>query len=177
MRKLQKNEIGFSVVEAITLVVIVVLIGMVGWLAYKYEHQTTTATTTTTSSTKSKSITNTASSYAVLPPATVPSKLAECSQQLTISQDGNAIPVTCSNGDLNILEWNYLKGVSSSRMPLIMTLGYNATNSQVQTATCSDLASGDTSYPIEGSTYQISALYYGWNFSDPLAAEVQNGNC
>ena len=50
MYKYSKNENGFSVVEVILIFVIVALIGVVGWLAYKDHGNTTTRYTATTSS-------------------------------------------------------------------------------------------------------------------------------
>ena len=54
MRTIQKNEKGFSAVEALIILVIVVLIGGVGYLIYKNHHKaaaplavTVTKTTTT----------------------------------------------------------------------------------------------------------------------------------
>lgn len=41
MIKLKNNQKGFSLIEAILLVAIVVLIGVVGWLVYKDHHKTT----------------------------------------------------------------------------------------------------------------------------------------
>lgn len=54
MNKISKNEKGFSVVETLLVLVIVVLIGIVGYMVYKNHHKTTvpnnTAKTSTTSS-------------------------------------------------------------------------------------------------------------------------------
>lgn len=52
MGKLQKNESGFSAVEIVLVIVIVALVGTVGWLVYKNHHKTTTAALTTSSVTK-----------------------------------------------------------------------------------------------------------------------------
>jgi len=54
MRKLDKNEAGFSAVEAILILVVLAVIGVAGWLVYKDHHKTTiTQTTTKTTSTSS----------------------------------------------------------------------------------------------------------------------------
>lgn len=45
-----KNESGFSVVEVVLVLVIVALIGIVGWLVYKDHHKTNTTNVTTSSS-------------------------------------------------------------------------------------------------------------------------------
>lgn len=52
MNKIKKNESGFSVTEVILVVVIVALIGVVGWLVYKDHHKTTTVNITNTPATK-----------------------------------------------------------------------------------------------------------------------------
>jgi hypothetical protein len=46
MSKIQKSEQGFSSVEAMLILVIIVLIGIIGWFVYK-DHQTATNTTKT----------------------------------------------------------------------------------------------------------------------------------
>lgn len=52
MLKIRKNQKGFSTVEPILIIVIIALIGVVGWLVYKNHHKTTTVSTTNTSSSK-----------------------------------------------------------------------------------------------------------------------------
>ena len=68
MGKLQKNELGFSVVEIVLVVVVIALIGTVGWLIYKNHHKTTTAAVTTTSSTKPTTSTKTTTTTATTNP-------------------------------------------------------------------------------------------------------------
>jgi hypothetical protein len=70
--KLQKNESGFSVVEVVLVVVILALIGTVGWLVYKNHHKTTTAAITTTSTTKPVTSTKTTTATPVQPASTLP---------------------------------------------------------------------------------------------------------
>ena len=125
---------------------------------------TTTTTSTTTSTT---SATTAAATRQVLPPATVPSKVDECTQQLTFEADGNAGPISCANGDLNVLAWEHF----ASGNPLVMSLGPYATPTQVQAALCADMQA--STIPIETSTYNISALYYGWSF----AIDPTSGGC
>ena len=52
MGKLQNNETGFGAVEVVLLVVIVALIGVVGWLVYKDQHKNATVSTINTSTNK-----------------------------------------------------------------------------------------------------------------------------
>lgn len=52
MGKLQDNETGFSVVEIVLVVVVIALIGTVGWLIYKNHHKTTVSSSTSNSAPK-----------------------------------------------------------------------------------------------------------------------------
>jgi hypothetical protein len=60
MLKIYKNEKGFSAVEIVLVLVIVVLLGAVGWLVYKDHHKSkTVASVTTVSTTKPAASTST----------------------------------------------------------------------------------------------------------------------
>ena len=52
MNKLKEDGAGFSVVELVLVIVIVALIGVVGWLVYKSHHKTNTVSINTTSTYK-----------------------------------------------------------------------------------------------------------------------------
>ena len=71
MRKLQKNENGFSAVEIVLVLVIIVLIGAVGWLVYKDNHKNTTTSAKSTSA-STKSSTSTSTKTTTTPAATNP---------------------------------------------------------------------------------------------------------
>jgi hypothetical protein len=65
MKKFRSNEAGFSVIELLIIIVIIVFICLAGWLVYKDHHKTKastegTVTTTTKSITTSTNTTNTA---------------------------------------------------------------------------------------------------------------------
>jgi hypothetical protein len=178
-----KNQAGFTAFEVVTLMVVVLVIG--AFAAHFITHRTHTTTNSgsgsTTASTGASSTTAPSSApvYTILPPATVPSKTAECTQAISFASNGNSGPVTCSNGNLNVTEWNALSGIE----PTVMTLGYSPTAAQVQSALCSDANASDSdantsnSHAIEATVYQISALYYGWNFSPSPTAVLSNGTC
>jgi hypothetical protein len=144
-------------------------------------HQSTTSTgTRMTSAAASANISKSSKNvYAVLAPATVPSKTAECSTPITYNSNGTSGPLTCSNGNLNVLEWNALSALE----PKVMSLGYSATSAQVQAALCSDAndsASDESttdSNLIESITYQISAAYYGWNFNPSPTSVLSTSSC
>jgi hypothetical protein len=110
------------------------------------------------------------SARAVLPPASVGPAVDECSAQLSIGADGNAGPLTCANGKLNVLAWDYF----AKDNPLVMSLGPDATPDQVLEAMCADLHTGSTDV-IELSVYRLSALYYGWRFGIDPASEFPAG--
>lgn len=110
----------------------------------------------------------TADAYAILSPATVPSKTAECSQSVTYSSSGSPSPLQCSNGNLNIVAWQAL----SAQEPKVMSLGYSPSASDLQAAVCSDInaAASDSvagaDNAIEQAVLQIASLYYGWSFAN-----------
>lgn len=171
MGKLKDNNRGFGGLELVMAIVIVILLCAVGWYVYKDHNKTTpvkvvTITKTVTKTTPATS--NTPSNYSILSPAIVNSKTAECSTPITIANDGTSGPETCSNGELNTTEWNYLAKTTTLS---IMTLGYSATEQQVTNALCNDtdgtVRDGAT-LPIEGVALDMSSLYYGWDSSYAL---------
>lgn len=169
MGKIKQNTLGFTVVEIAFVLVVLIGLCLSGYFLFSSDHKTnnTTRPGGSTSSTTSAS-----SAYAVLAPASVPSKAAECNQQISFSSNGDSGPIICSNGDLNVLEWNALAALE----PKVMTLGYSATTAQVQSALCADVQA-NIANPIEQTTYQIAALYYGWSFTTNPTAVITNGTC
>jgi hypothetical protein len=109
----------------------------------------------------------------VLPPADVPPRVGLCSQQLEIGADGNAGPISCSNGKLNELAWQYLAHNNLN----VMALGYNVLPDQVLRAMCSDVQSGGSTNVLEVNAYNISVLYYGWKFGVSPSQEFMSGDC
>ncbi len=160
---------GFSVIETIIVLVILVVIVVGGLIIYKHEDKAS-VTKSQTQSSQVAPVVN--SAYAVLSPATVPSKTAECSQSITYASNGVPGPVQCSNGGLNSTDWSALAALE----PSVLRLGYNASTSQVQTALCGDV-SANISNSIELTVYQIASLYYGWNFSTNPSVVLTNGTC
>ncbi len=104
-------------------------------------------------------------------PATISPVVGECSQKLQIGADGNASPLTCDGGKLNVLAWSYY----GKNSPLVMTLGPDAIPDQVLRAMCSDVR--NSTPVIEKSAYTLAALYYGWNFGIDPAQELTSGGC
>jgi hypothetical protein len=96
----------------------------------------------------------------ILAPADVPPRVGLCSQQLLIGADGNAGPISCSNGELNQLAWQYLAKSNLN----VMALGSDALPDQVLRAMCSNVQSDGSTRVIGITAYNILTLYYGWKF-------------
>lgn len=165
---------GFAGFELVLALLVFIVLGLVGYFIYHSLHPKTVAPAAVT---KSAPIPAPASSYAVLSPATVPSKTAECTQPISFASNGTSGPVQCANGDLNATEWNALSALE----PTVMSLGYSATSAQVQSALCADAnasnsdANTKNSSLVEATVYQISVLYYGWNFPGNPASVLSSG--
>jgi len=100
----------------------------------------------------------------VLPPATDPPVGQLCSKPIATTSDGNATPLFCSNGAVNVLAWAYYGAVSAS----ILSLGLNPSSGQPRAAMCDDLAHNGAKQTQEVSAYRLAAAYYGWTFTfDP----------
>jgi hypothetical protein len=171
-----KNSRGFAFLEAFPLIVFIVLIILAAYFIFIHS---SSASSTANTSGNSTSRTTSNNPYAVLAPATEPSKTAECSEPIVYGTNGSPSPLQCPNGQLNATAWNALSALE----PSVMSLGYSATESQVQAAICSDANAADedssasTSSAIEASIYQISKLYYAWSFSGDPSAVLANGSC
>jgi Tfp pilus assembly protein PilE len=57
MGKIRQNEAGFSPVEVVLVIVVVALIGVVGWLVYKNHNKSTNTSSTTANTTSTKTTT------------------------------------------------------------------------------------------------------------------------
>jgi hypothetical protein len=87
-------------------------------------------------------------------------RVVACRLRLTVGQDGNAFPLFCSDGDVNLTAWDYFAPID----PRIMSLGGDASYAQFQSAYCADMRSGST-FPIENSGVQLAGRSHGWRFS------------
>ena len=173
MGKTKQTIGGFTLVEIALVLVILTGLCLSGYFLFSGQHKTNKQVLSTNSATSTNTTTSSSSSaYTVLSPATVPSKTAECSQQISFSSNGDSGPITCSSGGLNVLEWNALAALE----PKVMALGYGATPAQIQSALCSDVRV-NISNTIELTTYQISSLYYDWSFTTDPSVVLTNGTC
>jgi hypothetical protein len=95
---------------------------------------------------------------APLLPAREPPAVGECSAQLEFDGDGNAGPLVCQNGAINVLAWNYFATID----PPLLGLGRDASEQRVESQLCADL--DHSTVPIERSAYTLARVYYGWKF-------------
>ena len=101
----------------------------------------------------------------VLPPAPDLPVANLCSAQITVTADGNAKPLLCSSGAVNVQAWKFYATISAS----ILGLGLNPTQGQAESAVCDDINHNHATRVEEASGYKLAATYYGWSFSvDPI---------
>jgi len=107
----------------------------------------------------------------ILAPATTPSSVGICTQQMSFGVDGNANPILCSDGAVNTIAWSYF----DQMYPDILALGAYATEAQVQQAV------GQMAPPIpdEEGAYCLAKAYYGWQFATPIdpVYPISGGTC
>ncbi len=160
------NQAGL-IYKALLGVVFVIVISFAGFLIFRIFHFSVTGQTAASSQTQQNAGPHQTNTYAVLKPAVVPSKVAECQQAISFSGNGNSGPTQCANGDLNVTEWKALAALE----PTVMRLGYNPSISQLEADMCKDAnasssdANTHNSNATEATVYRISTLYYGWHFT------------
>ncbi len=96
----------------------------------------------------------------VLAPATVLPVVGLCSQKLVLYADGNAYPLRCRSGAVNVLAWKFYVPIDSN----VMSLGRSATLQAIQQALCRDMSAYHATRVEAMYAYNISAAYYGWKF-------------
>src|SRR5438132_1470356 len=93
-----------------------------------------------------------------------------CSTQITLTADGNATPLLCKSGAVNVPAWRFYADVSAS----VLSLGLNPTAGQVEAAICDDLKRSHATRVEEQNAYKLASTYYGWNFNiDPAKVTCQ----
>jgi hypothetical protein len=100
-------------------------------------------------------------SIPILAPASVPPVSAECNEAVQMSADGNASPLLCPNGGVNVPAWNNYTGSYGA----ILALGPSATESTVISTMCSV----SPPYPEIENAGILASHYYGWSFADSTA--------
>ena len=112
----------------------------------------------------------------VLAPATVPPVDKECSYPVTRTADGNATPLLCQDGRLNVQAWGfYYAGFADSEL---LRLGQGATATQVYQAMCHDYSDLRMTKPETESTEELAQAYYGWDVSaSSLSVQLTKEGC
>ncbi len=105
-----------------------------------------------------------------LPPARSLPIVALCTQSLTVAQDGNAGPLLCANGSLNVSAWKFFAPLS----PNLLSAGPGVSEQAVESALCADVRAHAT-YPQERSAYELAAAYYGWSFTPDPTSVIYSG--
>jgi hypothetical protein len=95
-------------------------------------------------------------------PASSPPVVDVCQHQLQYAVNGTAGPLTCENGELNSLAWEYYEHFN----PVVMTLSRFATDGQVINAVCADQRNPQMTMLKERDAYRLAALYNGWQFAN-----------
>lgn len=109
----------------------------------------------------------------VLPPATVLPVADLCSAPVQKLQDGNAGPLFCRSGALNVEAWRYF----APSNPHVMALAHNATIKEVQAAVCVDTGQGHMTSAQEDGAYALAAAYHGWASGFEPSWFVSRGGC
>jgi len=112
---------------------------------------------------------------ATLAPAVVPPAqgVNECSLPLTRSADGNASPLFCGDGGINVPVWNFYASLHTQ----VMKLGYTATRTEVNTVLCTDRRTGSVTNPEEVNAALLAGRYYGWSFAGQASFQAAVFNC
>ena len=98
----------------------------------------------------------------ILAPATTPSSVGVCTEQMAFGADGTAGPLLCSDGAVNTLAWTYF----DQMYPDIFALGAYATEGQVAQAASQLVPNG--TLPTAEDAYCLAKAYYGWQFGVSL---------
>jgi hypothetical protein len=95
----------------------------------------------------------------------------ECLTAVTPTTDGNAYPLTCSNGEVNVAAWESY----ATLLPRLLTLGRTVTRCQVYEAEVAPALSSEENltYPETFASYQLASAYYGWSLNIPYPASTK----
>lgn len=109
----------------------------------------------------------------VLPPARSLPVVALCAQPISTQPDGNAVPLLCTNGALNVTAWKHFAPIA----PRVLAAGPAALLGSVQAALCRDVSITHATVPLELSAYELASAYYGWNFSTDPTEILSPSSC
>lgn len=110
----------------------------------------------------------------ILPPATERPIGQLCSAPIQTATNGNAAPLLCRGGEVNVQAWRHYAEVSNT----VLGLGQNPTQGQVEGALCADIRMNHATASIESSGYQLAKAYYAWSFqTDPTLVMYKSPPC
>lgn len=102
--------------------------------------------------------------WAILPGAKNRPVKSECTRKLLLDEDGNAGPLFCANGHVNVEAWEYF----SLEKLTVMTLPRASSECQVAYY----INRPYLTVPINDSAFQLANAYNGWRVPEGLAAHI-----
>lgn len=115
----------------------------------------------------------TTKNFAILAPATVAPRIAECHESVGYGNDGAAGPLFCGSGRINATAWAVYAKLAGPQAP-VLKLGRDATLAQIKKALCTPGPGGNT---IIADEYTLAKAYYGWTAHFDALEWVSQGNC
>ncbi len=107
----------------------------------------------------------------ILPPATVLPAVPLCTAPVQVFQDGNAGPLLCRGGALNVAAWQWFE---QSLQPPVMAAGPGLSADAQRAALCR-VGPQNMTVPEAESAYWLAAVYYGWTPIDARRVLVDEG--
>ncbi|MGA9775452.1 MAG: hypothetical protein WBU92_05975 [Candidatus Dormiibacterota bacterium] len=105
--------------------------------------------------------------------ATAAPVVGECATALQHQLSGAVTPITCPDGSVNVLAWDYLIQYNYE----VQALGPTPSLGELEGAFCSKYQVQATPEPVALDLYQIAAAYYGWHFSSNPSTIVSGASC
>ena len=107
----------------------------------------------------------------VLPPATVLPAVPLCTTPVQVYKDGNAGPLLCKGGALNVNAWQWFE--QNLQAP-VMAAGPGLSAGAQRTALCR-VGPQNMTVPEAQSAYWLAAVYYGWTPIDAGRVLIAEG--
>jgi len=113
--------------------------------------------------------------FGALPDALAPPARGECDVVIDLTEDGNAQPLTCRGGHVNVGAWLFY----AELRPSLMHLSSHATRSQIVVAICTVRSNHPPGYNIGGVTlpelvseFELAVAYNDWPYHFPTLDEI-----
>lgn len=105
--------------------------------------------------------------------ATAAPMVGECAASLQHQPSEAVTPLTCPDGSVNVLAWDYLIRYNYE----VQALGSTPSLGELEGAFCSKYQVQATPEPVAIDLYQIAAAYYGWHFFANPSTIVSGASC